>query len=68
MLHLCITQPMDSALVQHFMWKFRFLDPYQAVSYDLLHFDEPGKWGHHLWPLIPNLLGELHLPTEMTDM
>ncbi|KAJ7868913.1 hypothetical protein B0H14DRAFT_2572077 [Mycena olivaceomarginata] len=38
--------------IVHFMWNFRFSDPYQAVSYDLLHFDESGKWGHHLWPLI----------------
>ncbi|KAJ7820213.1 hypothetical protein B0H14DRAFT_2168465, partial [Mycena olivaceomarginata] len=45
-----------------------FSDLYQAVSYDLLHFNEPGKWGYHLWPLILDLLGELHLPTEMTDI
>jgi uncharacterized membrane protein YwzB len=63
-----ITLPMHSALVQHFMWNFRFSDLYQAVSYDLLHFDEPGKWGHHLWPLILDLLRELHLLTEMTEM
>ncbi|KAJ7842571.1 hypothetical protein B0H14DRAFT_2586293 [Mycena olivaceomarginata] len=54
--------------VVHFMWNFRFSDPYQAVSYDLLHFDESGKWGHHLWPLILDLLGELRLLTEMTDI
>jgi hypothetical protein len=34
----------------------------------LLHFDESGKWGHHLWPLILDLLGELHLLRETTDM
>ncbi|KAJ6461691.1 hypothetical protein C8R45DRAFT_841971, partial [Mycena sanguinolenta] len=54
--------------IVHFMRNFRFSDPYQAVSYDLLHFDESGKWGHHLWPLILDLLGELRLLTEMTDM
>ncbi|KAJ7880579.1 hypothetical protein B0H14DRAFT_2566266 [Mycena olivaceomarginata] len=52
----------------HFMWNFRFSDPYQAVSYNLLYFNESGKWGHHLWPLIRDLLRELHLLTEMTDI
>ncbi|KAJ7461103.1 hypothetical protein FB451DRAFT_1341275 [Mycena latifolia] len=61
---------MDHGLhdIVHFMWNFRFSDPYQAVSYDLLHFDESGKWGHHLWPLILDLLGELRLLTKMTDI
>ncbi|KAJ7898314.1 hypothetical protein B0H14DRAFT_3080816 [Mycena olivaceomarginata] len=54
--------------VVHFMWNFRFSDPYQAVSYNLLYFNESGKWGHHLWPLIRDLLRELHLLTEMTDI
>ncbi|KAJ6534415.1 hypothetical protein B0H19DRAFT_1324155, partial [Mycena capillaripes] len=39
-----------------------------SSQYDLLHFDESGKWGHHLWPLILDLLGELRLLTEMTDI
>ncbi|KAJ7789214.1 hypothetical protein B0H14DRAFT_3574529 [Mycena olivaceomarginata] len=52
--------------VVHFMWNFHFSDQYQAVSYNLLHFDESRKWGHHLWPLILDLLGEL--PTkDFTD-
>ncbi|KAJ7300529.1 hypothetical protein DFH08DRAFT_919254 [Mycena albidolilacea] len=51
--------------VVHFMWNFRFSDPYQAVSYDLLHFDESGKWGHHLWPLILDLLEELRLLRQL---
>jgi hypothetical protein len=50
------------------MWNFRFSDPYQAVGYDLLHFDESGKWGHHLWPLILDLLEELRLLRQVTDM
>ncbi|KAJ7790968.1 hypothetical protein B0H14DRAFT_2396072, partial [Mycena olivaceomarginata] len=54
--------------IVHFMWNFRFSDPYQAVSYDLLHFDESGKWGHHLWPLILDLLEELRLLRQVTDM
>ncbi|KAJ7114378.1 hypothetical protein C8R44DRAFT_630272 [Mycena epipterygia] len=38
--------------VKHFLWKFRFSDPYAAYSYDTLHSDDLGKWGHHLWPLL----------------
>ncbi|KAJ7890112.1 hypothetical protein B0H14DRAFT_2561389 [Mycena olivaceomarginata] len=52
----------------HDVVNFRFSDPYQAVSYDLLHFDESGKWGYYLWSLILDLLGELRLLTEMTDI
>ncbi|KAJ6451401.1 hypothetical protein C8R45DRAFT_1124863 [Mycena sanguinolenta] len=38
--------------VTHFLWNFRFSDPYAAYSYDTLHSDDLGKWGHHLWPLL----------------
>ncbi|KAJ7803091.1 hypothetical protein B0H14DRAFT_2384902, partial [Mycena olivaceomarginata] len=38
--------------VQHFLWNFRFSDPYAAYLYDTLHSDDLGKWGHHLWPLL----------------
>ncbi|KAJ6577876.1 hypothetical protein B0H19DRAFT_985472 [Mycena capillaripes] len=38
--------------VKHFLWNFRFSDPYAAYSYDTLHSDNLGKWGHHLWPLL----------------
>ncbi|KAJ7858830.1 hypothetical protein B0H14DRAFT_3085032 [Mycena olivaceomarginata] len=38
--------------IKHFLWGFRFLDPYAAYSYDTLHSDDLGKWGHHLWPLL----------------
>ncbi|KAJ6528007.1 hypothetical protein DFH09DRAFT_1250518 [Mycena vulgaris] len=38
--------------VQHFLWGFRFSDPYAAYSYDTLHSDDLGKWGHHIWPLL----------------
>lgn len=38
--------------VQHFLWDFRFSDPYKAISYDTLHSDDLGKWGKHLWVLL----------------
>ncbi|KAJ6453504.1 hypothetical protein C8R45DRAFT_1192699 [Mycena sanguinolenta] len=38
--------------VTHFLWNFRFSDPYAAYSYDTLHSDDLGKWRHHLWPLL----------------
>ncbi|KAF8182254.1 hypothetical protein K438DRAFT_1975779 [Mycena galopus ATCC 62051] len=61
---------MDHGLhdVTHFMWNFRFSDPYQAVSYDLLHFCESGKWGHHLWQLTLDVLGEHHLHAQATGI
>ncbi|KAJ7760761.1 hypothetical protein B0H14DRAFT_3595391, partial [Mycena olivaceomarginata] len=42
--------------VQHFLWDYRFSDPYAAYSYDLLHSDDLGKWGHHIWPLLLDML------------
>jgi hypothetical protein len=27
----------------------RFSDPYEAYSYDVLHRDDLGEWGKHLW-------------------
>ncbi|CAK5266720.1 unnamed protein product [Mycena citricolor] len=53
--------------IVHFMWNFRFCDPYLAVAYDLLHFDESGKWGHHGWKLVLEVLGQLKLSTDATD-
>jgi hypothetical protein len=46
-------------LMQHFLWNFRFSDPYAAYSYDTLHSDDLGKWGHHLWPLLLDELEKL---------
>jgi len=40
--------------VQHFLWDFRFSDPYKAISYDTLHSNDLGKWGKHLWALLLN--------------
>ncbi|KAF8798517.1 hypothetical protein BYT27DRAFT_7122716 [Phlegmacium glaucopus] len=44
--------------IEHFLWDFRFSDPYQAYSYDTLHSDDLGKWGKHLWVLLLNVLEE----------
>lgn len=33
-------------------------DPYLAVSYDLLHKDDSGKWGKHLWKLLLDVIKE----------
>ncbi|KAJ7617483.1 hypothetical protein DFH06DRAFT_1062143 [Mycena polygramma] len=46
--------------VVHFLWEFRFSDPYAAYSYDTLHSDDLGKWGHHLWPLLLKELENLN--------
>ncbi|KAF8142215.1 hypothetical protein K438DRAFT_2114720 [Mycena galopus ATCC 62051] len=45
--------------VEHFLWDIRFSDPYAAYSYDTLHSDDLGKWGHHLWPLLLDELEKL---------
>ncbi|KII90328.1 hypothetical protein PLICRDRAFT_107314, partial [Plicaturopsis crispa FD-325 SS-3] len=42
--------------VEHFLWGFRFSDPYAAYCYDTLHSDDLGKWGKHIWPLILDVL------------
>ncbi|KAJ7119998.1 hypothetical protein C8R46DRAFT_1149767 [Mycena filopes] len=44
--------------VHHCLWDFRFCDPYTAYSYDTLHSDDLGKWGHHLWTLLLQILEE----------
>ncbi|KAJ7266539.1 hypothetical protein C8J57DRAFT_1068778, partial [Mycena rebaudengoi] len=43
-----------------FLWEFRFSDPYAAYSYDTLHSDDLGKWGHHLWDLLLESLDEVN--------
>jgi hypothetical protein len=45
--------------LQHFLWDVRFSDPYSAYSYDTLHSDDLGKWGHHLWRLLLDELEKL---------
>ncbi|KAJ7048129.1 hypothetical protein C8F01DRAFT_1072674 [Mycena amicta] len=59
----------DSGLhdVDHFMWLFRFSDPYRATLYDLLHFSESGEWAHHLWVLTMNLINEFGIDVEVTE-
>ncbi|KAJ7264829.1 hypothetical protein C8J57DRAFT_1436238 [Mycena rebaudengoi] len=42
--------------IHHFLWGFRFSDPYAAYSFDTLHSDDLGKWGHHIWPLLLDIL------------
>ncbi|KAJ6563545.1 hypothetical protein B0H10DRAFT_2169171 [Mycena sp. CBHHK59/15] len=41
---------------EHFLLKFNISDPYQATSYDCLHFFDGGIWGRHMWPLIKGYL------------
>ncbi|KAJ7581540.1 hypothetical protein C8J56DRAFT_1057519 [Mycena floridula] len=53
--------------IDHFLWDFEHSDPYQAVSYDVLHFDDTGKWGKHLWPLLLEVLRELRVASDFND-
>ncbi|KAJ6604998.1 hypothetical protein B0H10DRAFT_1922835 [Mycena sp. CBHHK59/15] len=41
---------------EHFLWKFNNSDPFQATSYDCLHFFDGGIWGRHMCPLIKGYL------------
>ncbi|KAJ7897727.1 hypothetical protein B0H14DRAFT_2494751 [Mycena olivaceomarginata] len=41
------------------LWGYRFSDSYAAYSYDTLHSDDLGKWGHHLWKLLSDVLEEI---------
>ena len=51
---------------QHSFWEFRFSDPYAASCYDTLHSDDLGKWGKHMWELLPFVLGDLGKKGELT--
>ncbi|KAJ3488350.1 hypothetical protein NLJ89_g11626 [Agrocybe chaxingu] len=53
--------------IKHFLWGFRFSDPYKAVSYDTLHSDDIGKWGKHLWPLLLAVLEKHHVKGHLTE-
>ncbi|KAJ6489261.1 hypothetical protein C8R47DRAFT_1320312, partial [Mycena vitilis] len=45
--------------IKHFLWGFRFSNPYAANAYDTLHADDDGDFGHHLWLLTLDVLEEI---------
>ncbi|KAF7325465.1 hypothetical protein MKEN_00395100 [Mycena kentingensis (nom. inval.)] len=49
------------------LWGFRFSDPYKAVSYDTLHWDEGGKFGRHLWVYTKDLLTRMNRANEFNE-
>ncbi|KAJ7651757.1 hypothetical protein B0H17DRAFT_1215217 [Mycena rosella] len=51
-----IFQSVGLHATENFFWSLPNSDPYSANSYDLLHSDESGKWGKHLWPLLLDAL------------
>ncbi|KAJ7680005.1 hypothetical protein B0H17DRAFT_1206155 [Mycena rosella] len=51
-----IIQSVGLHATENFFWSLPNSDPYSANSYDLLHSDESGKWGKHLWPLLLDAL------------
>ncbi|KDR80463.1 hypothetical protein GALMADRAFT_92870 [Galerina marginata CBS 339.88] len=52
--------------IEHFLWDFRFSDPYAASSYDTLHSDDLGKWGKHMWELLLTVLEASGKKGELT--
>ncbi|KZV59665.1 hypothetical protein PENSPDRAFT_595029 [Peniophora sp. CONT] len=42
--------------VEQFLKDFAFPDAYRAYAYDLLHSDDEGKWGKHLYKFIVKVL------------
>ncbi|KAJ7696268.1 hypothetical protein B0H17DRAFT_929612 [Mycena rosella] len=45
-------------LTENFFWSLSNSDPYRSCTYDVLHADDLGKWGKHLWPLVLDVLKE----------
>jgi len=54
-------------LFKHFLWDFRFSDPYVASSYDTLHSDDLGKWGKHIWKLLLDVLEDRKKLGQLTS-
>ncbi|KAF7345920.1 hypothetical protein MVEN_01614300 [Mycena venus] len=50
--------------VEQILWEFGHSDPYKAVSYDTLHWDDGGKFGRHLWVYIKQVLTDLGKTNE----
>jgi hypothetical protein len=50
--------------LQQILWEFGHSDPYKAVSYDTLHWDDGGKFGRHLWVYIKQVLTDLGKTNE----
>ena len=53
--------------IDHFLWKYRFCDPYAAASYDVLHFTDLGKFGKHIWPLLLKVLQDLRVAGQFNE-
>ncbi len=64
----CINSSTNLLRYQHFLWDFRFSDPYKALSYDSLHSDDLGKWGKHIWELLLQVLHELGMKGTLTKL
>ncbi|KAJ7467649.1 hypothetical protein FB451DRAFT_1040236, partial [Mycena latifolia] len=52
---------------KHFLWNFNHSDPYEAASYDLLHYFDGGKWGRHVWVTIKEYLQSNGLASRFND-
>ncbi|KAF7317548.1 hypothetical protein MKEN_00841700 [Mycena kentingensis (nom. inval.)] len=52
--------------VENAFWDMNNSDPYLGASYDLLHSDDLGKFGKHMWPRIQEVLGGLGAGALMT--
>ncbi|KAJ7709357.1 hypothetical protein B0H14DRAFT_2415016, partial [Mycena olivaceomarginata] len=50
--------------VEQILWEFGRSDPYKAVSYDTLHWDDGGKFGRHLWVCTKQVLKDLGKTNE----
>ena len=57
----------DLAPFKNAFWSIANSDPYCAASYDMLHSDDLGKWGKHLWPLTLDILGKLRKKGEYSN-
>ncbi|EJD47187.1 hypothetical protein AURDEDRAFT_62451, partial [Auricularia subglabra TFB-10046 SS5] len=46
---------------EQFLWGFSYSDPYAAYAYDVLHTDDLGKFGYHLWGLLTDEFKKLKI-------
>lgn len=47
------------------MWEMAHSDPHAAYYYDLLHSDDLGLWGKHLFEFLLEVLGKLKRKDDM---
>ncbi|KAJ7082343.1 hypothetical protein C8R43DRAFT_1092786 [Mycena crocata] len=61
-----ILQAYGLHFTENFFWSLSNSDPYESYTYDVLHSDDLGKWGKHLWPILMRALEERGFKGRLT--